>query len=382
MIETPILDGEQPLPTRKTRWVPALLAGFAIGGLLIALDRARGSPSPLIPPRGFPIFVLAFYIAIFVHELGHLFGAMTAGFELRTFMVGAFLFTREVKGWRLRLLPRNLFWGGLTGGIPRSVEDLSNRHMRFVLGGPAASFGLLIITLLLPAGLTTRILFWTNLLLVLSVSIPYTVVTLPNDAKLILLLARKGAVGERLNAILYLLALDAQGKQPREWPPELIEKLAVPTEDVSRMPTALGLLLSDAADREDTRRTAEILERALAMNNKMLPDLRRGFLAAAAGYHGFLRGDAVRAEAWLKQARQVKGGVRRKDWDSKALAAVFFAKGEHAESAESLTRYLAFLDRLPKGGMSAAERERTWALFNTITSPPKSGLSLLDRPGV
>ncbi len=212
MIETPILDGEEPLPTRKTRWVPALLAGLAIAGLLIALDRARGSPSPLIPPLGLPIFVLAFYIAIFVHELGHLVGAMTAGFELRTFMVGVFLFSREAKGWRFRLSPRNLFWGGLTGAIPRSIEDLSNRHMRFILSGPAASFVLLIVTLLLPAGLTTRILFWTNLLLLLSVSIPYTAVTLPNDAKLLLLLARKGAVGQRLSAIIYLLALDAQGK--------------------------------------------------------------------------------------------------------------------------------------------------------------------------
>ncbi len=148
----------------------------------------------------------------------------------------------------------------------------------------------------------------------------------------------------------------------------MIEKLAVPTNDVSRMPTALGLLLSDAADREDAQRTAEILERALAMNNKMLPDLRRGFLAAASGYHGFFRGDAFRAEEWLKRARHVKGGVRRKDWAAKALAAVSFAKGEHAESAELLTRYIALLDRLPNGGMIAAERERTWALLNTITS--------------
>ena len=48
MSGTPIFDCEQPLPTRKVRWLPSLLLGFALGGVLIALDRVRGLPAPLI----------------------------------------------------------------------------------------------------------------------------------------------------------------------------------------------------------------------------------------------------------------------------------------------------------------------------------------------
>ncbi len=368
MSETPILDCEQPLPIRKVHWVLALLVGFAIGGVLIAVDRARHSPVPIIPPLGFPAFLLAFYIAVFVHELGHAIAGVMIGFELRGFMVGAFLLSKEAGRWRFRFMPRNLFWGGLTIWMPHSEEGVVNRNIRIVLGGPVASAILLIVTLLMPSGLVTRTLFWVNLLLTISVCIPYTTVSLPNDAKLILLLARKGPVGERLVAILHILVLDAQGKQPRDWPPGLVEKLAVRTKDQSRMPVALGLLLGDAAEKNDNQRTAEILERALAMNSKMLPDLRRAFQSAAACYHGFSASNVERAAEWLKRARSVKGGVRHRDWDSKALAAVSFAKGEYAQSVELLTSYLGLLDRQPAGGMIAAERERTMALLNTLAA--------------
>jgi hypothetical protein len=367
--QTPILDGEQALPTaRKVHWVPALLIGFGIGGVLIALDRSRGSPYPPIPAQVFPLFVLAFYIAILVHELGHLIAGVTAGFEQRTFMVGAFLLSKEAAGWRFRFSLRNLFWGGFTAGIPRSTDELVSRYIRFVLGGPLASLVLLVITFLLPAGLTARLLFLVNLLLTISVCIPYTRFCLPNDAKLILLLRRRDAVGDRLVATVYLLAADAQGRRPRDWPPDLIEKLAVSTHDLSRMPTALSLLLSAAADTEDAQRTAAILERALAINNKMLPELRRGFFAAASVYHGFFRTDASRAEEWLERARSVKVAASQKDWESRALAAISFAKGENAQSADFLTRYIALLDRQPFSGMIAAERERTIALVNTLTA--------------
>ncbi len=369
MSQTPILDGEQALPpARKVHWVLALLIGFALGGVLIALDRARRSPDPLIPPQGFPLAVLAFYIAVLVHELGHLIAGLTADFELRLFMVGAFLLRKDEQGWQFRLVLRNLLWGGLTAQIARSDCDLVNRYARVVLGGPAASLILLASTSLLPGGLLIRLIFWINLLLTISVCIPYTRVCFPNDAKLILLLRRKDAVGERIVAILYLLFLDAQGKTPPDWPAALVEKLDVRANDKSRLPAALGLLLSDAAEKKDPQRTAELLEQALAICDKMLPDPRRDFLAAASCYHGFHRLDASRSEEWLKRARAVRIGGSQKDWDSKALAAVSFAKGENAPSAEFLTRYLALLDRQPASGMIAVERERTMALVNTLTA--------------
>jgi hypothetical protein len=100
----------------------------------------------------------------------------------------------------------------------------------------------------------------------------------------------------------------------------------------------------------------------------MAPDARRGFLAAASGYHGFFRKDALQAEEWLKRARSVKGVAHQKDWDSRSSAAVCYAKGDFAQSAQLLSRYISLLDRQPSGGMIAAERERTMTLIDTLTN--------------
>ena len=368
MRATPILDGEQPLPVRKVRWLAAILVGLAAVAVMIALDHTVGLRHPLVTPRAIALFIPAFYLAVFAHELGHLIAGVAVGFEPRTFMVGVFLFNRDAKGWRFRFVIRNLLWGGLTAAIPASDENLVSRYRRFVVGGPAASLVLLLISLVWPAGFWIREVFWVNLLLMISVCIPYTTASLPSDSKLLLLLGRKGPVRERLVAVLYLLALDAQGKQPGEWPLELVRHLDVDTMDKSRMPPALALLLAVAAQNGETGRVPLILERALTLLPKMLPDLRRGFLSAAACYHGFENGDAAQAEEWLGRARQIKGGARQKDWDSKALAGIFYAKGDHALSASLLTRYIALLERQPRGGIILAEAARMRNLLAELTA--------------
>lgn len=357
MSRTPILDGEQPLPVRKVRWGLALLVGVALGGALIAIDHARGTHEPLITPGGILFCFVAFYIAVLMHETGHLVAGMVAGFEPRAFMVGAFFFHKEAGTWRLRFRPRYFLAGGLTAGMPLSDENLLRRYLLFIAGGPAASLALAATTAFLP-GPAARILFWINLVLLISVCIPYTAACFPSDAKLIALLGRGGPVGQRLVAVLFLLALDAQGKEPEEWPRECIAKIEVMTKDNSRMPPALSFLLADAGEREDVERTAEILERALAICDKMPPAALRGFLTMASCEHGLSRGDRTRAEQWLQQARKVKGAVSQKDWDSLALAGILYAQGEFAQAGEMLARYIALLDRQPVSGMVAAERKR------------------------
>jgi hypothetical protein len=367
MSRTPILDGEQPLPARKLRWGLALLVGVALGGVFIAIERASGARQPVITPRGILFFVVAFYIAVFVHEAGHLMAGWIAGFEPRTFMVGMFFLHKEARGWRFQFRPRYLMAGGLAAAIPLSDQNLLRRYLLLVAGGPAASLALVPITIF-AAGTAGRILFWVNLILLISACIPYTASCYPSDAKLMALLPRGGPLSGRLVAVVFLLSLDAQGKEPDQWPRKYLAALDVVTKDNSRMPPALSFLLADAAGREDLARTAELLERALAICHKMPPMAQQGFLTAASCYHGFAHGDVTRAEKWLDQARKVKGSAARKDWDSKALAAVLYAKGEFATAGEMLARYIAFLDRQPMSGMLAAERRRILDLQEEMAS--------------
>jgi hypothetical protein len=96
--------------------------------------------------------------------------------------------------------------------------------------------------------------------------------------------------------------------------------------------------------------------------------VRRAFYAAACCFQGFFRHDVRLAEAWLDDARKVKGAVTPTDWDSRAMGAIALSKGQHTEARACLTRYLAMLDRQPAGGMIAAERARTLELLSRSSS--------------
>ena len=370
MNSTPILNREQPLPpVKKKRWVPLLIGGV-LGGLLVFLDTRE-----ILPPGNAMLigFLPAFYVGVLLHELGHVAAGLSAGFELRLLSVGAFRLTREAHRWKLRFIASHiLLAGGLTGMSPKSADRLIDRYMRLVLGGPAASIILLVIsvilTLIFPDSSTVRVLLIVNLLLAIAPSLPYTVRSQPSDAKLILLLNRKGPAAERLASILYLLELDARQTDPRDWPRELVEKISAPIQDKSYLGSAASIWYADALTTGDVERIAEALERALSESHHFGPDLQRAFYVSASCFQGIYRHHAPLAELWLESARKVKYTTSQKDWDSKALAAIALARGEHARAHELLTRYLTVLDRCPPSGLIAAERVRTVAVMETTNS--------------
>jgi len=372
---TPILDREQPLPSvAKVLWRWRLL-GAAIGGVLVSalivLDQNGWiDVDNALPPYALPAFLLAFYLAVLVHEMGHVIAGRLTGFGLRHLAVGAFLLDKETHGWRFRFLPRRIIAGGLTGMMPRSPDNLEARYIRAVLGGPAGSMLLLLVTLAVPGGFPTRVLLFVNLFVLILSCIPYTVGSQPNDAKIILTLALKRTVGERLAAIPYLLALDAQGTQPRDWPHGFVAKLSIPTKDQSHMTASLAFQYAEVLESNNPELIGAVLERALAFSPKMSADARRAFFLEASWFQGMLRNNAPLAEAWLDCARKVKNAVFQKDWDSKALAAISCAKGRYAEASELLTRYVALLDRKPASGMIAAEQARTVDLQSRLAAQP------------
>jgi len=149
--KTPILDRERDLPTVKLlrRWLLlGIVFGGVLGGVLSVLDR-NGRVDKAMPPYALPAFLVAFYVAVLVHELGHVIAGSLGGFDLRLLAVGAFLLDKETRGWRFRFLPRRIITGGLTSMMPRSPDNLEVRYTRLVLGGPAGSTFLFLVTLAL-----------------------------------------------------------------------------------------------------------------------------------------------------------------------------------------------------------------------------------------
>ena len=369
MSDTPILDREQPLPMVKKRFKAwhGLLLGAVIGVLLAGSTNVLPDP----PASSGLVFVFGFaaiYFGVLVHELGHLLAGLSVGFDPRVFAVGQLYLRREERRWKLQFIPTR--FGGLTGMVPKSSDRLVDRFLRFALGGPVATFVLLVIAsilvLVFPGSLALRTLLFVDLYLVAMCCIPFTVRGSSTDAKNILLLRRKGAGAEHFAAILYILALDTQQVEPHDWPPELVDKLNLPIEDKAHLGTSIALLSNVAADSGDTEWLAREIERGLAVNHESRPDLQRAFQVSAACFQGIFRHNALLAQAWLDSARHVKSTASRKDWDAKPLASIAMAKGESARAQELLTRHLTSLDRLPRSGMIAAERRRIVDLLHGI----------------
>jgi uncharacterized protein (TIGR03435 family) len=362
---TPLLDREQALPeTKRERWVSG--AGLIVGGILgVAIVNFQiMHPAEDVGVWKLSVdIILALYLAILVHELGHVMVGWAAGFELRGLAVGGLLLERQARGWRLRL---TTFSGGFAGMSPRSTEGLTRRYAWLVAGGPAASILLFTAVARLRGEYFGRTLFFVNLLVVISCLIPYTTRGRYSDAKFLMILARKGAAAERLAAILYLIARDAQGTPPRDWPRELLEQIVVPARGTPFLVASLALRYAAALDHDDAEAVAAALEKALEVSNEISPDARRWFLTAASCFQAWFRNRPSQAEEWLASARRVKVSVNQKDWDCRALALIALAKGDAGGARESLTRHLAQVEKRPPCGMLVAERARVLGLLTDL----------------
>jgi hypothetical protein len=371
MSATPILDGQQPLPEgkKKRRWLPRLV-GLIIGVLFLWWTET-GAPADTVSSMTllFPLAViLAIYVAILVNLLGHLIAGMAAGFEIRSLALVGFFVDKQATRWRLRFVPRRIF-AAFLHMTPVSTENLARRYAWFMAGGPAATIALLLFTLLaLPKGEFEEALLFASLAMAAYCCIPYTSRGISSPAKRLMILAGKGVEAERLAAIMYLMAIDAQGTRPSAWPRELLEKIGVPGKATPFSATSLALTYMVVRDSNDPEAIADALEKALALIDEMPPDTRRWVLASAACFHASFRNQPSVAEEWLESARKVKRTVlSEKDWDSEAVGLIALAKGDAEASKESLTRYLAYVDQRPQPlcGMLVAQRARTMTLLRT-----------------
>jgi Peptidase family M50 len=370
--KTPILDCEEPVPAvrvkRRYRYCRrGVLAGGAVGLYLAFAGRPLPNPaeSPLYLMLG---CLLAFYIAVLVHELGHLIAGIASDFEFHGIGVGLFSLNKVARGFRLRIVPRRIVTGGYTDMAPRQAEALVGRLIRLTAGGPIATVLLLIVTLLLPWSFLIGCLLVVDLLLTFSALVPYAVQGHTSDAKKVLILARRGPDSDRLAAIVYLLALDARGIELRDWPCELLEKATATTADTTFRGVELGLRYLVALDSGDAEAIAGALEQALAWSHEVSSEARRAWFANASYFQGIFRNNASLASAWLRRAYNVRGAVSRKAWDSRPLAAIAFAEGKYAEAREYLKRYIADLDLQALSGMTAAERARMVSLMNQASA--------------
>jgi len=374
MSPTPILDRQKappaPKPPRRLLWL-AVGAAVAAAPVFVPLRFL-----PTISLATFALMAPALFMGILLHELGHVFTGLLAGFEFRRLLVGPWTFSRERQGLRLRFLGRRFIAGGQTLMLPRSPEQLRRRYCLFLAGGPTVTLLLFLPAAVLPWGPGAQALFFSNVILALGSWVPMVCRGHYTDAKAILVLMRRRPEAERLATILYLVTLDGQGIQPRDWPAEAVAKLSAPCESRDFRASARMLLHIYLRETASPADAASALEKALAVSAEMSGSQRLAYFSEAAFFQGVYNRSAELARAWLADARTVKGVVAHKDWDASAMAAAAFADGREVEFHRQRERALSYLDRLPgPSGSVDAFRQRLMRL--SITEPAPS----THRPG-
>ncbi len=372
MSPTPILDRQQPPtpPAPVKRWRP-LAVGAVIGVVILFLPGNFLTGDALAPIAALAAMVPALFFGILVHELGHVVAGLIAGFQFRRLLVGPCAFTREARGYRLRFLGKRFLAGGYTLMLAPSTDGLRRAYCVFVAGGPIATLLLFAAVAVLPWGTFAQALLLCNVVLAAFSWIPWENRGHYTDAKVIQVLLRVGPEADRLSAVLYLVTLDGQGVSPRDWPAEVVAKLAA-SEGGGAFATSGRILLHiHARETGASGDTAAALEQVLAISHQMSGSQRLGYFSEAAFFQGVTIRNAALARAWLNDARAVKGAIAQKGWEEDALTAIAFSEGNGPEFEAHRAHALEYLDRQPGPSGSVASR-RTRLTELSITAPAPS----------
>ena len=104
--------------------------------------------------------IIALFVSVFVHELGHLIGGLTQKFQFYKFTVGPFKVEKINNGLQAGLNLNLNVAGGLTVMLPSSKNLDKKKLAMFIAGGPIAS--LLLFIILASSAITLHTIYGSN----------------------------------------------------------------------------------------------------------------------------------------------------------------------------------------------------------------------------
>jgi hypothetical protein len=301
------------------------------------------------------------WLALAIHEAGHLAGGLSQGFRFVFLAAGPMWVERGERGIALRFNRTLQTWGGMAAAMPRDDRDLRRRFTVMVAGGPAASLLLALCSWaawdMLPLGLPRFLAGVTAI-----ASAGFLVATaqpfgagggFASDGGRLLRLWRKGPVGEREVAMLALTAAAAGGERPREWTPGIVQVALLPADGSVMELVAHVYASSRASDVGDPDSAAAHLDRAIELGRGMSPILR-SLVATEAAWLRASRGDVNGARPFLAEA---DGPFVERHALHRARAAVLRAEGDLAGARVEAEAGLAALGKTRFGKASERDRE-------------------------
>jgi hypothetical protein len=317
-------------------------------------------------------FPILFVLAVVVHELGHLVGALICGFRFRVITIGPWSIVSTADGIRHRFSLAALYMlSGQQISSPPPNGATDRQYQIYLLGGGVANVLISVFTILFIQIFTTvtttvepndlidatsanvvsttattvllPILFETMLhtFAVLNVTlgilnfVPFKAAGVATDGAHILALIRDGDNAKRFRALFTVIADMYSGVRPRYWSQKTIDDIALG--DATEIEKATSFLMQIQAfiDREDVESARAPVESLEAMYSDISLAIRGQFAVDLAFYYGVLMLDAQKARRYADDV-STKTYLISPAAIHRAKASAFFAEGNYEKSASEV----------------------------------------------
>ncbi len=122
------------------------VAGYYAGKMGVKATQGLGKPVAI---SILLLLIPLFLFVIAVHEAGHALAGKWVQFEFRMYVVGPFMWNKQVDGWHFEWNKHLNLAGGMVICLPTDNKALPKRFSIYAAGGPLASFALACIAFLL-----------------------------------------------------------------------------------------------------------------------------------------------------------------------------------------------------------------------------------------
>ena len=265
--------------------------------------------------------LIAAFLALAVHEVGHALGGSLRGMRLSMLIVGPVHIQREADGrlgWRLNR--RLSLAGGVVSSVPTRTEGLRRAMLSFVAGGPVTSIvvGVLVFAVYVLSGLggdavpdgSLQDALAESVFMLGALSFGIGLVTLlpvnqgafVNDGKKILQLVRPGAAADGSAALMALGSYAIAGVGPRDWDPGLLARATSLADGSYEDLQGRHMAHAHALDHGDVEAAGEHIRYMLDHAAEALAVYRPVIDVAAAYFEAAYGGDAASARRRLERA--------------------------------------------------------------------------------
>ncbi|HET7037160.1 MAG TPA: site-2 protease family protein [Thermomicrobiaceae bacterium] len=355
MSEQAVVIGNVAIPKRRftrRRGLRGLLTYLPFG--VVGLAAGRFGQPYLDGQLLLLTFPITIFLAVAIHELGHLAAARTQGFTIYVFAVGPLCLARRDGRWRLsRGAGKGI--GGFVVSAPRHAHDYRRRRAVVVVAGAVANITVGLVLVLVARDVRFLLtLAEVSLLTGLVQAVPFSYGGSPSDGRTFLRLLRGGRRGALYELVGEINCRVLAGERPREWDRALIHAMtAIPTE-LHPDPAAFSYAYLHYFDAGDLQSAERNLERAVEVALARAPASAASCVASLAYFHAY-RGEQI--EACREALDLLRDFGLKPDVLQRLEAAVSLAAGEHEVGRAQAQAALDQLDKSWLPGLARADRD-------------------------